>query len=51
MIRSSEEETYWKWYSENWTKIKDFEENLQDNDDNKQWDQLYVYKEKNEWTS
>ena len=27
-------------------KIKDLEENLQDNDDNRKWDQLYSYKEK-----
>ena len=27
-------------------KIKDLEENLQDNDDNQKWDQLYSYKEK-----
>ena len=30
-------------------KIKDLEENLQDNDDNQKWDQLYSYKEK--WIS
>ena len=45
-IWSSEEKTCWKWSSENWTKIKDFEESLKDNDDNQKWDQLYAYKEK-----
>ena len=28
-------------------KMKDLEENLQDNDDNRKWDQLHSYKEKN----
>ena len=40
---AQKKKTCWKWYSENWTKIKDIEESLKDNDDNQQWDQLYAY--------
>ena len=45
-IWSSEEKTCWKWSSDNWTKNKNLEESLKDNDDNQKWDQLYAYKEK-----